>query len=386
MPKITEKYIQSHYEKLIGYGKDKLSADETLVKEILQEHLSYIPNGKLYKYRNCSENNFQLLEQQSIWMAKPDEFEDDFDYILNINFAQNATKIKNWLFNHIDEFIYYSVKNFFESKKLPFNVSLEEITAIRHNCYTKEGRLVKTRATSYLSQYGSIDEAYKFLKTYDKIDDWFVEKEDQVLEKAVVTLIESMVKANQDSRNKCLIYCMCESYKEDSMWKEYSKETDKKHTGYCIEYDFSKALDMPFNQYKNLLFLLPVIYKKQRPIFDIVPFLEGAMREQYFNDATYKFDKKFQASINTHLLIKKSCYVHEREWRMNIENICHNIQQFPFVSAIILGKDIFEDNEKKLTEIANKLSVPILKQQLNKYGTDFEYIETKPKSEVCYGK
>ena len=73
------------------------------------------------------------------------------------------------------------------------------------------------------------------------------------------------------------------------------------------------------------------------------------------------------------LFYKDSDYDYECEWRFSINADNANKQKFPFVSAIYAGKDITQRNLSRLIKIANKLKVPIYKQEINRSMNGYDY-------------
>ncbi len=165
---------------------------------------------------------------------------------------------------------------------------------------------------------------------------------------------------------------MAKSYNVNSLWENYASN----YTGYCIEYDFRKCRELGFEDYKSLLFLLPIIYKKKKPIFDVTPFIDIAMRQHFYGEKEALMPKELQLAINMQLLYKSADYSYEQEWRLIGDKRRGNLQLFPFVSAIYIGKDIAPKNENKIKAIALELGVPVLKQQLNSFSNRLEYIST----------
>lgn len=176
--------------------------------------------------------------------------------------------------------------------------------------------------------------------------------------------MDIMKNTNNNLRQCSLIYCLSSNNNNCSMWENYS--------GFCIEYDFSDIDNMPIKVIKNLISLMPINYVKQRPEFSIVPFAESVMNKMIGEEVD---DSKIHIEVYKHLLMKKSDYSFEQEWRLAIENKHNNLQYFPFVSGIYMGKNISESNKNELKRIADKLEVPIYKQRINFSGNDYEYIK-----------
>lgn len=79
------------------------------------------------------------------------------------------------------------------------------------------------------------------------------------------------------------------------MWENYSDN----YTGFCIEYDFSKKCD--YDSRKNLIFLLPILYRKKLMQFDMFPLFEIAVKKHLYGDEVNQDEEKTQSEINLNL-------------------------------------------------------------------------------------
>lgn len=370
MPKITEKYIESYLIRLIDIGLDNIIENETLANEVLQEHLAYVPNGKLYKYRACNRNNISALNNKIIWMSVPKtDFKDITDFTMNFDLVKNKPQIEKWVKENEMEFVYHMVKNFVESKGEVFTMSLEQMQEIRNKFYDNNGKIKREDAGDFLAKMGTAEEIEKFFAQQNKIDGYLAGQEEN-MERMFNAFIQALKATNEKARASYQVYSMAESYDIASLWENYALD----YTGFCIEYSFEHYKKLPFETYRKLLFLLPVIYKKDKPIFDIIPFIDLALRQHFFGDKKVGMTKDLHSEIYKQLLMKKKDYAYEREWRIMLANKQHNLQPFPFVTAIYLGKDISKKNEIKLKKIALKLGVPVYKQKQNAFINKLEYI------------
>lgn len=173
-----------------------------------------------------------------------------------------------------------------------------------------------------------------------------------------------------------LIYCLTEEYDNPSLWENYSDN----YQGFCIEYSFENYQNAPFDVYKNLIYLMPMSYCKEKPYFDMAPILDKGMRQSVFKEEGLEDDPDMIAQLNMQMIYKDIHYEYEKEWRFSIKNENNNKQCFPFVSAIYAGKDISDDNLKTLFDISNKLSVPLFRQEINKSKNGYTYTPVKETS------
>ena len=174
-------------------------------------------------------------------------------------------------------------------------------------------------------------------------------------------------------RDKALVYCMTERYDNHTLWENYAKN----YTGFCVEYSFVDFANQEFQDYKNLVYLFPMTYRKKKPYFNMVPLMDGSFREFIYKDDSWKRDPELDADLNMQLFYKDSDYEYEREWRFSINADNANKQRFPFVSAVYAGKDITQRNLARLVKIARKLGVPVYKQEFNDSMNGYNYTIVK---------
>ena len=69
--------------------REQIKSNEQLVREVIEKRLTFLPRKKLYKFRTCSNQNFQTLEENCIWMSLASSFHDSFDNTINIDPKEN---------------------------------------------------------------------------------------------------------------------------------------------------------------------------------------------------------------------------------------------------------------------------------------------------------
>lgn len=154
------------------------------------------------------------------------------------------------------------------------------------------------------------------------------------------------------------ISCFSESYKDVLMWSHYAN----KHTGICVEYDFS-IIKKHFDQ----CMLFPVIYTKNRPFLPvetIYKYMET--REEFFS---HVFPNIIKSYLN-----KSLDWKYEKEWRlfMLLKNKNERLVEFPCVTKIIAGANISEEHLNKLIRISseNKIKLERMILKRDKYELD----------------
>jgi hypothetical protein len=131
------------------------------------------------------------------------------------------------------------------------------------------------------------------------------------------------------------------------LWENYAN----RYTGFCIEYTIPEEARDRDDCVKHIL---PVIYKKNIP---------------YFEPSKYVVEK-----LPLHMLYKHMDYKFEHEWRILAMADTSFLQPFPYVSAIVAGKDITQRNYARLHTIANKIGVPLLRQIFDDKRNRFRYV------------
>lgn len=145
------------------------------------------------------------------------------------------------------------------------------------------------------------------------------------------------------------ISCFSETPTNLLMWSHYAD----KHSGICVEYDFSRL----FSTVPNSL-LLPVSYSTKRPLLR----LDKIMCQE---NGKVILDKSRYAEIIPDVLkaiiIKGEIWSYEREWRhiIPINSLNNRTACLPIISRIITGINISDENREKIVELANRKHIPV---------------------------
>ena len=189
-------------------------------------------------------------------------------------------------------------------------------------------------------------------------------------ETAVKSIVEIINQLRTRIRETSLVYCMTERYDNHTLWENYAKN----YTGFCIEYSFHDFAKVPFDYYKNLVYMMPMTYRKKKPYFNIVPFIDGVCQQFIYKDESWQSNPELDADLNMQLYFKHSDYEYEHEWRFSIKNAGNNEQYFPFVNALYAGKDISDNDLSRLLQVAVQLKIPVYRQVINLAQNGFDYI------------
>ena len=201
-----------------------------------------------------------------------------------------------------------------------------------------------------LKQKNILDKLQKISKITGRA---FVEEEK--LAEFQLALEQASIEANRHINDNFAITCFSKKSDEILMWSHYAN----KHTGFCVEYDFSKCTN-----WAALITLFPVIYSKNRPHFPMSIFEQS----NNFKDITVKEGNDSIISLIRLLLIKSDIWSYEEEWRIiGLQNqlIDKHLLELDIVTKIYLGANISDKNEKEIVDIAKSKGIPVYRYIMN---------------------
>lgn len=160
-------------------------------------------------------------------------------------------------------------------------------------------------------------------------------------------------KIREELGNRVGIECFTQSPTDITMWSYYAD----KHTGICVEYDFSKLFASCADA-----FLFPVCYSESRPLLDIIN-LYDPITQQVCNDQITKELPNIMRSWIT----KSKEWEREKEWRLitfPINAKSERLVKLPIASRIITGINISDENYRLVANIAKERWIPIHRTRL----------------------
>ena len=224
-------------------------------------------------------------------------------------------------------------------------------------------QLLKNFMQSY--SFAQNDDTSKILNVFASDDDFLIKianfakqfnqeiPEDEINE--IYGGFDSLIKEIHKGVGEAIgVSCFTEKPNNMLMWSHYAD----KHTGICVEYDFSKM----FSSVPNSM-LFPVSYSTQRPVLPIEKVCKMKSRE-FISDAD-AFKVLFPDILKS-FVIKSSIWDYEKEWRHIVftSDMKNRVVCLPIISAIIIGINISPENEKKIVEIAKRKQIPLYKAKL----------------------
>ncbi len=260
----------------------------------------YMPN-MLFKYRCCSSNTFDALENDFLFSSQPSEFNDIFEGAIEI------------ISKDVEKNIYQTVYDNLKREK-PFLV--DRPTHSYHN-------LLENIAISSGGSYQDIEQNHSAFSLIELLG-----TETNKHFYRTVTFLQ------HQARNMYNICCFSATNDNETMWAYYANS----HKGFCVGYDI-KGLN---NNLTHLTF--PILYK---------------------NHCTLRVDdiKDIDGSLCMHILTEKSlAWSHEKEWRTFFPpNSPSHKETMPTAKAVYLGARILPEDEKRLKEICSHKQIVIYK-------------------------
>ena len=210
---------------------------------------------------------------------------------------------------------------------------------------------IKTNEVLIASLFGEEDIFSRLFKIGDLLGKPFAAEKQKI--ESFKSNVKKMVESLKEKIDKAfVISCFSETPDNILMWSHYAN----KHTGFCVEYDFSKVKN------RDLLTLLyPVIYSEKRPT---LPIDLLNVKSKSIGDTVSSADLE---SFVLALLTKSNVWNYENEWRLletpvNLQNNCYVDE---IVSKVYLGANISVENEERLRKIAKSRQIEVVKFSLD---------------------
>lgn len=279
----------------------------------------------LFRYRPCSEQNFQTLERGTVWLSPPDKQNDPHDSRLSL-----VGGALNSLFQSVWPTLLGLSRSELEEAELAEDFS---------------ERCIEILNTKYRDVSTS--------QTRKVISAMAINFHEVVIGRSrALALVPSQFQK---------ISCFTTDVTSSQMWAYYAGG----HTGYCIEYPYEGMQMSDF----CARWLYPVIYSDKR-----------------FNLWTvFKMSRRGTALIHWFTLTamhKGSQWTHEQEWRIIAPpDYKHNEFQMPWPSGIYLGNKIKPKDKQRLISIVAELEknrgLPIPIYEMSASGTDYSLLPVR---------
>ena len=312
---------------------EDLSQEEAmpLYHKLCQTVDTIIP-PRLFRYRECSEMQFDAFDRDLIFASSADKFNDPYDCLLRFD--------KNFLFDSINR-----------------GATKEAILDLRD--YLLQGNpMPEWLERLYGEKRASLLRDALIKATDDEIDKH--NREFALSRSEFDSNIERLItNAVNFFRQNSHVACFSETVKSVTMWSHYAKS----HTGFVLEYDLrnltikcdhcAQKEDCPN---RIITSLYPVLYTKKR--YDATSFVDYYLGRSFTLTPALDDTLFFKKAA----LYKSQQWAYEKEWRMFMNKVggavglsCLTAEVKP--KAIYYGSSISPINKKILSTIAKEKGI-----------------------------
>lgn len=363
-----EELYQQHLNAMYSTNAETCSEEEA--EEIFARLLQCLPNdGKLYKYRSIEGEAFAYaldgLQNNYLWMAKASTLNDDLDCVIRFDpikeversrqmfLAEPWRYFNQWLRKNSDRKFYAT-----PIEKYRFQKAVECVD-------TTTWQLDEKKAVDVLVESGvSRVKAKKYIADLLKWVEKTINKCSDDLKKP----LSALMKFNENNRQNIYVFSMTEDYDSDAMWGLYANS----NRGFCIEYDFRRAKELPVTIKRKLCCLFQIMYMKEIKEFSFEK-LDRYFFSEFQDTALYA---EINQEILSHLLSKEIIWKNEKEWRLLLFEFKDNRLYADLVSGLIIDERVLQtDNAKTLILLAKDRGWSIKVRKMNVLGTKHFYEE-----------
>ena len=338
MKPTKEAYYKRHFKEMTGSRHIDDYSDNKIIR-LFKRVLHFLPNdGKLYKYRKGEGQDFDYaydsLENGYLWLADATTLNDTADCCLHIDEELNKNEIEEVISKHyIDSLLFVFERN----KNLLFKSSFDLKTfKTALSFYDKSTlRIDKRKAICCFQSYGfALCGINEYLNEIDTIIRPFANDKQKLIDE----IINAFNHFNNEARKMFKVLSLSESSSLKNMWSEYAGGC-----GFCIEYDFNKALRMDASVIRKLISIYKVTYSDERKPYSFAKDIENLIMKKGCG-SNGRFVKE--------LITKSTKWKDELEWRLLLCEIDNKLYS-DLVNAIILDNAFASTiNGKKILKLA----------------------------------
>lgn len=341
-----KKFLTSYLEGYINIPRNLNS---------ITDYVQKIPD-KLYRFRKCKEIEFDSLNENYIWLSLASEFDDIMDSTIKYDIELDKEKILNIYL----EWLPFILKTELSKKKYgnvfsDLNLNKKIVDEYKANFSKDDYNIKNNKVRLYLMSKGL--KANQVDLIIRKLNSFICSEE---LDKKVDQIIEEFKTNMQYLKDYYYVCCFTEKLENDNLWETYADN----YTGFCIEYSFDSSRKTVL--YNMLYNFAPMLYEEKKAI-DLVEIFKIAKKKYCREYYDTRIIHQLELTMNLHSRIKNITYDHEMEWRFfqKKDDIIDRKYCFPFISRIILGKDIKKRNRSRLINIAREKNIEIYQQEYN---------------------
>lgn len=338
-------------------AKEAITSKKDLFEIILKSNFpqkEHMPL-RLYKFYPFNENSLKCLENKSIYLNNPNNFNDPFDCYIQSN-EQDFTK--RYFLENIRE------KKLVESGVIDEDDYLSIMTCV---CYDTYKYLWSPK-----KQFREVLYEIKSKWDYPYILNQIENESNEYFQKTLQCLRKNNMRVSSFSA-----FDIEKLSKYTEMWGHYSDS----YKGFCVEYDFSAFFkrmneDKVDNEEKKIMnCLFPCLYKSTPNFIAPLVFYKYALNREL----TLQQNITLQKDIMKTYIFKSTSWSYENEWRMimpqKISEIWNHLIPFPYATKIYLGINMSKDNKEYMYKICDRLDIKVYETYLDEYNYELVFGE-----------
>jgi len=327
------------------------------------DYVRKLPN-KFYRFRTCTQNDFNAISEDYIWLSLASEFHDIKDSAIKYNFRSQKEAIFEVYLDWYPYILKTELKKKFPKKDFSrIEVNRDLLDEYRENSLNKNGSYNKSKFHRYMKSIGMNNNEYEIVNNYLET---LLSHEN--IENVSIKLLNDFKRKMEALKDDYYVTCFTETFKNDNLWETYAK----RYTGFCIEYDLGNIVEE--TKHRILADFAPMIYGKKNPI-DFIDIFKIAKKQYCNEDFDIQILKNYDIQFNLQYRTKGRTYDHEKEWRFyqKKEQVISRKYYFPFISRIYIGKDMNSKNKSRIINIAKKKNIEVFQQEYNLLTSSFNY-------------
>ena len=341
---------------LLSKNKHQIEGDKTVFdSELIRKIGEQVPH-RLYKYRECNNNNLNALKNKKAWFSNPLTWNDKIDVTVTYDLEKDLQYIES----HMDEFVIGFTFNIM-NKILPISPEIKDFIISSdyldfcHYILSDENELKKDKIISYLVPLVGIEEAKNYA---DKIEMGFATILNEASKRKMIDNLKKILSLNE-LKERMIVYSLSETFDNEHQWAMYADGGKGFCVGYLIKSKTRKEEDLVQN-------LLPIYYgdKEEFRLSEILEklflhFMDSRMTQSIVDELCQKTYISF--------LTKNEKWSAEQEWRfiVPIEQNESNLIDFDFAEVIYLGESISDYWKKRLLNIAKEHNLLVYQRKLD---------------------
>lgn len=321
-----------------------------------KEHLPIM----LYKFFPFNQNSLKCLENKSVYLNTPENFNDPFDCFIQSN-PQEFQK----------RFVIQKIKEYsLIQKGIIKQEEFQRLLTAPCNSMIHRNKYIMSK------DFSSVLNEITYQNGYPRILEEIEVASKKYFEKALKDMKSIGMRVSSFSGFDIWKWSAC-----TEMWGHYADS----HRGFCVEYDLSDFIlrfeNGTTTSEENAIMssLFPCLYKSTPNFIAPLIFYKYAMGKGFTRQQNINFQKELMYSY----IYKSSAWSYEHEWRLILpqkySEIWNHLIPFPYAKRIYLGVNMPLENKEYMYRLSERLGIEVNDSELDhyKYEISFRTIDVK---------